>query len=102
MPAAETAAAGKVLLEEDSAYRLVGKKLFEKFHEEDFEEMYSNEGKPGISPIILVFITVFQFMEKLPDGSENKTTFDKQRMLRLRMDCEVTATFSRKYALHLP
>ena len=28
----DTAAAGKIVLREDSAYRLIGEKLFEKFH----------------------------------------------------------------------
>ena len=94
MPA-EIEAVGKIILKEDSAYRLIGEKLFGKFHEQDFEDLYSVEGKPGISPVVLAFVTIFQFMEKLPDRQAAE-------MLRLRLDCEVTATFSRKYALHLP
>lgn len=86
MPA-DTEAVGKVLLDEDSAYRLIGEKLFERFHEQDFVDFYSVEGKPGISPIILAFVTVFQFMERLPDRQAAES-------LRMRMDW--------KYALHLP
>ncbi len=83
----ETAMVGKVILKEDSPYRLIGEKIFEKFHEGDFADLYSPEGKPGISPVILAFVTVFQFMEKLPDRQAAES-------LRMRMDW--------KYALHLP
>jgi transposase len=86
MPA-DTEAVGKVILEENSAYRLIGEKLFSRFHEQDFVDLYSVEGKPGISPVILTFVTVFQFMEKLPDRQAAES-------LRMRMDW--------KYALHLP
>jgi transposase len=86
MPA-DTEAVGKVLLEENSAYRLIGEKLFGRFHEQDFVDFYSVEGKPGISPVILAFVTVFQFMEKLPDRQAAES-------LRMRMDW--------KYAMHLP
>jgi transposase len=83
----ETAAVGKALLAEDSAYRLIGEKLFSKFHEQDFVNLYATEGKPGLSPVILAFVTVFQFMEKLPDRQAAES-------LRMRIDW--------KYALHLP
>jgi hypothetical protein len=36
-------------------------------NEEENADLYSAEGKPDISPIILAFISVFQFMEKLAD-----------------------------------
>jgi transposase len=49
--------------------------------------LYSAEGKPGISPIILAFISVFQFMEKLAD---------RQAVNALRMRVEW------KYTLRLP
>jgi len=86
MPA-ETAEVGKVLLKEESPYRLIGDKLFDKIREQDFADLYSLEGKPGISPVILAFVSVFQFMEKLPDRQAAES-------LRMRMDW--------KYALHLP
>jgi transposase len=66
MPA-ETAAVGEALLKDDSPYRLTSDKLFEHLCDTDFADLYSREGKPGISPVILAFVTVFQFMEKLPD-----------------------------------
>ena len=86
MPA-ETAAVGKVILRADSPYRLIGEQLFERFSEQDYADLYSPEGKPGISPVILAFVTVFQFMEKLPDRQAAES-------LRMRIDW--------KYALHLP
>jgi transposase len=86
MPA-DTAVVGKAILKADSPYRLIGEKIFEKFHEDSFTDLYSVEGKPGISPVILAFVSVFQFMEKLPDRQAAES-------LRMRMDW--------KYALHLP
>ena len=83
----ETAALGKVLLNENSPYRLIGDSLFDKTTEHDFAELYSPEGKPGISPVLLAFISVFQFLEKLPDRQAAE-------LLRMRIDW--------KYALHLP
>ncbi|MBN2388647.1 MAG: transposase [Anaerolineales bacterium] len=78
---------GRVILKEESPYRLIGEKLFEKFSEQDYADLYSPEGKPAILPVILVFVTVFQFMERLPDRQAAES-------LRMRMDW--------KYALRLP
>jgi transposase len=86
MPA-ETAAVGKAILKEDSPYRLIGDRLFDRYSEYDYADLYSAEGKPGISPVILAFVSVFQFMERLPDRQAAES-------LRMRMDW--------KYALHLP
>ena len=83
----ETAAVGKVILKADSPYRLIGDQLFNQVREEEYADLYSPEGKPGISPVILAFVTVFQFLEKLPDRQAAES-------LRMRMDW--------KYALHLP
>jgi len=33
----------------------------------DFAGMYAEEGRPAVNAVVLAFITVFQFMEKLPD-----------------------------------
>ena len=86
MPA-DMAAVGKIILKEDNPYRMIGDKIFDRYSEEDYADLYSPEGKPGISPIILAFVTVFQFMEKLPDRQAAE-------LMRMRMDW--------KYALHLP
>jgi transposase len=83
----ETGRVGKILLKENDPYRLIGDQLFEKWEEEEFADLYSHEGKPGYSPVILAFVSVFQFMERLADRQAAQA-------LRMRLDW--------KYALHLP
>jgi transposase len=83
----ETGRIGKVLLRENDPYRLIGDRLFEKWKEEEFADLYSSEVKPGYSPVILAFVSVFQFMERLADRQAAQA-------LRMRLDW--------KYALHLP
>lgn len=83
----ETGRIGKMLLKENDPYRLIGDQLFGKWEEEEFADLYSHEGKPGYSPVILAFVSVFQFMERLADRQAAQA-------LRMRLDW--------KYALHLP
>src|SRR3972149_3760307 len=83
----ETRRIGQHLLDEKNIYRLIGDELFAKLNEKDFADLYPSEGQPGVSPVILAFVTVFQFMEKLPDRKAAES-------LRMRLDW--------KYALHLP
>jgi transposase len=83
----ETGRVGRMLLKEIDPYRLIGAQLFEKWREEEFADLYSSEGKPGYSPVILAFVSVFQFMERLADRQAAQA-------LRMRLDW--------KYALHLP
>lgn len=83
----ETKRIGQKLLKEKEVYRLIGDELFERWNEAEYADLYSAEGKPGISPIILAFVSVFQFMEKLADRQAVNA-------LRMRLDW--------KYALHLP
>jgi len=83
----ETGRIGKRIMEEHDPYRLIGDQLFEKWKEEEFADLYSSEGKPGFSPVILAFVSVFQFMERLADRQAAQA-------LRMRLDW--------KYALHLP
>ena len=83
----ETERIGQKLLAENDVYRLIGDRLFAQMKEADYADLYSAEGKPGISPIVLAFVTVFQYMEKLADRQAI-------RALRIRLDW--------KYALHLP
>jgi transposase len=85
MPA-ETERIGRKLLQENDVYRLIGDRLFEELNEEEYADLYSIEGKPGISPVILAFVTVFQFMENLADRQAVNS-------LRMRLDW--------KYAQHL-
>ena len=83
----ETGRIGKKLLEENDPYRLIGEQIFEKWEEGEFADLYSSEGKPGYSPVILAFVSIFQFMERLADRQAAQA-------LRMRLDW--------KYALHLP
>lgn len=83
----ETGKIGQKLLPENDVYRLIGDRLFAQLNEAEYADLYSIEGKPGISPILLALVTVFQFMEKLADRQAI-------RELRMRLDW--------KYALHLP
>ncbi len=86
MPA-DIALVGSKLLPANSPYRLIGDELFEQYRDEDFVDLYSREGKPAISPVLLVFIITFQFLEKLSDRQAAEA-------VRMRLDW--------KYALHLP
>jgi transposase len=83
----ETRRIGQKLLKANDPYRLIGDHLFEQWREADYADLYSAEGKPGISPVILAFVSVFQFMEKLGDRQAAQA-------LRMRLDW--------KYGLHLP
>jgi transposase len=82
----ETGRIGRMLLKENDPYRLIGDRLFEKWKEEEFEDLCSSEGKPGYLPVILAFVSVFQFMERRADRQAAQA-------LRMRLDW--------KYALHL-
>lgn len=83
----ETRRIGQMLLSKESSYRLVGDQLFVTLHEQEFADLYPSEGQPGLSPVILALVTVFQFIEKLPDRQAAEA-------VRMRLDW--------KYALHLP
>jgi transposase len=82
----ETGEIGAKILAPDSVYKMVGDELFQLFTETDFADLYPEEGKPGYSPVILSFVSVFQYLEKYPDRQAAEA-------LRMRMDW--------KYALHL-
>lgn len=68
-------------------YRLIGDRLFAQLNEAEYADLYSSERKPGISPILLAFVSVFQFMEKPADRQA-------VRALQMRLNW--------KDALHLP
>jgi len=70
-----------------SPYRLVGDTLYVQYRDADFVDLFHAEGKSGISPVDLAFVTVFQFLENLSDRQA-------AHAVRVRVDW--------KYALHLP
>ncbi len=55
------------LLAEDSVYRLIGQEVEHMVGDEEFEAMYAEEGRPAVNAVLLALITVFQFLEKVPD-----------------------------------
>ena len=55
------------MLDEDSIYRFVGEQIDKVLNDAPFSSMYGSEGRPGVNPVILALVTVFQFIEKLPD-----------------------------------
>jgi len=82
----ELAGLGVKLLRQDSPYRLVGEQLYEQYDEADYVDLYHAEGKAAISPVLLAFVTAFQYMENLSDR-------EAAEAVRMRLDW--------KYALHL-
>ena len=54
-------------LADDSVYRVVAECVNEFQSDGDFKDWYAIEGRPGINPVILSLVTIFQFLEKLPD-----------------------------------
>jgi transposase len=83
----EMAAWGAKHLDDDDPYKLIGDLLYEDDHDEDFADLYHQEGKPALAPVLLALVLVFQALENLPDRNA-------ARMVEVRDDW--------KYALHLP
>jgi transposase len=84
---ADTAQVGRAILTEDDPYRLVGDGVNDFLSLRDFIGLYSALGRGAICPIILALVTVFQFLENIPDRGA-------ARLVVTRIDW--------KYALHLP
>ena len=55
------------LLAADSVYQLVGNQIEQIISDEDFLDMYAVEGRPAVNPMVLALVSIFQFLEKLPD-----------------------------------
>lgn len=68
-------------------YLVIGDQLSDVFADVAFGKLYAADGKPAVSPHVLALVTVFQFIENLPDR-------DAADAVRSRIDW--------KYALHLP
>jgi transposase len=78
---------GKKYLKDNNLYRVVGDQLLSFISADEFTSMYSHTGRPSISPIILSLVTLFQFLEEIPDR-----VAAQYAMTRLDW----------KYALHIP
>ncbi len=78
---------GKKHLKNNNLYRIIGDQLLSFICVDEFTSMYSNTGRPSINPIILSLVTLFQFLEDIPD----------------RVAAEYVVTrLDWKYALHIP
>lgn len=83
----DTARVGHEILSENDPYRLVGDSVKDFLSLKDFASLYSELGRSGICPIVLSLVTVFQFLENIPDRVATKWAI---------------ARIDWKYALHLP
>lgn len=78
---------GESHLEPENLYRIVGNQLYSSMSWDELKSMYSNMGRPPINPIILSLVTIFQYLEDIPDRVAAS-------FVETRLDW--------KYALHLP
>ena len=67
------------ILSADSICRLLGEKGGEIVDEASLAGMYSDTGRGGINPVLLCFVLILQFLEKLPDRQAAE-------MVRMRLD----------------
>jgi transposase len=86
MPA-DIAAVGQTLLPESNPYRVIGDHLADVLDDAHFADLYDTTGRAAISPSLLALVTLFQFMENIPDR-------EAAEQVVVRLDW--------KYALHLP
>jgi transposase len=82
----ETARTAKAIFPKGSLYLTIGDQIGFVFSDVDFSDLYAIDGTPAISPSLLAMVTIFQFMENLPDR-------EAADAVRARIDW--------KYALHL-
>ena len=86
LPEATARVARAAFKRKGNLYLTIGDQLGALFEDVDFARLYAADGKPALSPNWLALLTVFQFMENLPD--------------REAADA-VRACLDWKYALHL-
>ena len=86
LPEATACVARAAFKRKGNLYLTIGDQLDALFEDVDFARLYAADGKPALSPNLLALVTVFQFMENLPDR-------EAADAVRARLDW--------KYALHL-
>jgi transposase len=86
IPAA-IAAVGQKLLPPTNPYRVMGDHLADILDDAHFADLYDTRGRAALSPSLLALVTLFQFMENIPDR-------EAAEQVVVRLDW--------KYALHLP
>jgi len=80
-------AIGSQVLLADDPYRVIGEQLADIVKDEQFSALYEPTGRRSVWPSVLALVTIFQFLEDLPDR-------EAARQVVVRLDW--------KYALHLP
>jgi transposase len=78
---------GRRVLRESDPYRVIGEQLADIVEDAQFAVLYESRGRAAISPSLLALVTIFQFLEDLPDR-------EAARQVTVRLDWQ--------YALHLP
>jgi transposase len=84
---ADTAGVGQKLLPPTNPYRVIGDHLADLLDDAQFAALYDTTGRAALSPALLALVTLFQFMENIPDR-------EAAEQVVVRLDW--------KYALHLP
>jgi transposase len=84
---AETAAVGQKVLAPTNPYQVIGDHLADILDDAHFADLYDTTGRAALSPSLLALVTLFQFMENIPDR-------EAAEQVVVRLDW--------KYALHLP
>ena len=85
MPA-DIRAVGEQVLDVGDPYRVIGEQLADLVRDEQFAGLYEPTGRAAVWPSVLALVTLFQFLEDLPDR-------EAARAVVVRLDW--------KYALHL-
>ena len=85
MPA-DIAAVGQQVLSAGDPYRVIGEQLADIVDDGQFAALYEATGRAAVWPSVLALVTIFQFLEDLPDR-------EAARQVAVRLDW--------KYALHL-
>ena len=85
MPA-DIAALGHKLLPAANPYRVIGDHLSELLDDAQFADLYEPIGRAALSPALLALLTLFQYLEHIPD----------------RAAAQVVVRLDWTYALHLP
>lgn len=83
---ADIAAVGQRLLPATNPYRVIGDQLADLLRDEQFAALYEPTGRAAVSPAVLALVTLFQFLEDVPDRQAAE-------LVVVRLDW--------KYALHL-
>jgi len=86
MPA-DIAAVGRQVLPPTNRYRVIGDHLADLLDDAQFADLYDTRGRNALSPALLAMVTLFQFLEDIPDR-------EAAEQVVVRLDW--------KYALHLP